>query len=513
MKRLLTLVLAILMAMSVAISASAEARVTWGENPEPVTLKLFADCTWLPYDSFDGIIPQWIEEQTGIKLELTKATDSNQIVLMVAGGDIPYDLVMTDSSTMFREMSSSDMCYAFDELIAQYVPNWEVPEVTQNMNRYYSSDEHYYMLKNYFNTVDEINAAGSISINTNGFYFRRDIFDTLGIETVPTTLEGVMEMLAKVKEQYPDMTPMVFQHRNYNAFASFAGLDVDFPTDAEGNLVYVMSDPNFKEFYSAINQMYRAGYISKENFSFNSDEQMYQFMTDGTGFMFASFGLDESVYNAYVQSGNAEASLQMLPLMDNYKRTFAVSGWAGCFIPKSCSNPEAAIKLIAFMKDGDNRIAAQAGVYGTDWTWDENGVFQALDRYNEAKAAGAIDQTYTGVGFLLSASDYISEGKVGYSTASDNVKAILDDACARSNFSNLVGLAVPESNSDEAIIKTNLDDLKTEYFPIVCMAESDEEFEAKFTEMMDEAEKIGLSAYNAWLSAKYVSLCEEFGGK
>lgn len=49
MKRLLTLVLAILMAMSVAISASAEARVTWGENPEPVTLKLFADCTWLPY--------------------------------------------------------------------------------------------------------------------------------------------------------------------------------------------------------------------------------------------------------------------------------------------------------------------------------------------------------------------------------------------------------------------------------------------------------------------------------
>ena len=56
------------------------------------------------------------------------------------------------------------------------------------------------MLKNYFNTVDEIKAAGSISVNTNGFYFRRDIFDTLGIETVPTTLEGVMEMLAKVKE-------------------------------------------------------------------------------------------------------------------------------------------------------------------------------------------------------------------------------------------------------------------------------------------------------------------------
>lgn len=513
MKRLLTLVLAIMMALSVAVGATAEARVTWDENPEPVTLKMFADCTWLPYDSFDGIIPQWIEEQTGIKLELTKATDSNQIVLMVAGGDIPYDLVMTDNVTMFREMSSSDVSYAFDELIAEYVPNWEVPEVEQNLNKYYSSDDHYYMLKNYFNTVDDIKAAGSIAINTNGFYFRRDIFDTLGIETVPTTFDGVMEMLAKVKEQYPEMTPMVFQHRNYSAFATFAGLDTGFPTDAEGNLVYMFSDPTFKDYYSCINQMYRAGYITAENFSFNSDEQMYQYMTDGSGFMFSGYGLDESVFDAYVKSGNPDASLQLMPLMDNYKRTFDVAGWAGCFIPKGCTNPEAAIKLIAWMKDGDNRIASQAGVYGTDWTWDENGVFQSLDRYKEAQAAGAIDQTYTGVAFLLCVSDYISEGKVGYSTASDNAKAILDDACARSNYSNLIGLATPEANSDEAIIKTNLEDLRKEYFPIICMAESDEEFEAKYAEMMDEAEKIGLSDYNAWLSAKYVSLCEEFGGK
>lgn len=513
MKRLLTLVLVILLAMSVTVSAAAEARVTWGENPEPVTLKLFADCTWLPYDSFDGIIPQWIEEQTGIKLELTKSADNKQIALMVAGGDIPYDLVMTDNSNIFREMSSSDVSYAFDELIAQYVPNWEVPEVEQNLNKSYSSDDHYYMLKNYFNTVDDIKAAGSLGVNTNAFYFRRDIFDTLGIETIPTTLDGVMDMLAKVKEQYPDMTPMVFRPGNYNAFATFAGLDVVFPKDAEGNLVYIMGDPTFKEFYSSINQMYRAGYISKENFSFNSDEQMYQFMTDGTGFMFAGYGLDESVYDAYVKSGTPDASLQMMPLMDNYKRTFDVCGWAGCFITKSCNNPEAAIKLIAWMKDGDNRIASQAGVYGIDWTWDENGVFKSLDRYNEAQAAGALDQTYTGVAFLLCVSDYISEGKIGYSTGSDNVKAILDDACVRSDFTNLVGLAVPEPNTDEAIIKTQLDDLQKEYFPIVCMAESDEEFEAKFAEMMNEAEKIGLADYNVWLSAKYVSVCEEFGGK
>lgn len=513
MKKMATVLLVIVMLMTaVAPAAFAEGRVVWPENPEPKTLTFFADCSWLPFDTLDGIIPQWIKEVTGITVDMTKSTDDNQVVLLVASGDLP-DLLMTDKTDIFRELSSPEMCYAFDELIAEYIPNWEVPQPEKALNGYYSEDDHYYMLKNYFNTAEEIKAAGSIAVNNPGFYYRTDIFANLGIDAVPTDFDGVMAMLAAVKEQYPDMVPMVFQHRNYSAFSTFVGLDRTMPLDENGNLVHEMSAPQFKAFLSTINQMYRAGYILEENFSYNSDEQMYQHMTNGDGFMFSGYGLDEQVFDAYVKSFDPNAQLQLMPLMDNYNVTFGVDGWAGTFITKTCSDPEAAIKLIGWLKDGDNALASQAGVYGIDWTWDENGVFQPLERYLEAQKAGAVDQTYTGVAFLLGASSYVSEGIVSYATASENVRAILDESTQRATFSNVVGLVQPIANSDEAIIKTNLSGLMTEYFPIVCMSATEEDFETNFAAMMEEADAIGIAQLNAWLTENYAALCEQFGAK
>ena len=511
MKKFLTTLLAALMLLTLlAPSVLAEGRVDWGEAPEAKKLTLFADCTWLPYDTLDGIIPQWITEETGITVELIKATDSNQIVMLVASGDLP-DMIMTDNANMFRELSNSDMCYSYNELIEQYVPNCEVPEVEQNMNAYYSEDGNYYMLKNYFNTIEEIEAAGGLAVNNNQFYIRTDIFEAMGETEYPSNTEELMALLGRVKEQYPDMIPMVFQHRNYGAFASLVGLDLGMPKDADGNPVHQMSAPQFKDYLSVINQMYRAGYILEENFSFNSDEQMIQYMSNGQGFMFSSFGLDDATYTGYVRNADPEASLDQLPLMDNYARTFSVSGWAGTFITKDCADPEAAIKLIAWLKDGDNKYGSWCGVKGADWDWDENGNFVALERYAEAKANGAVDPTYTGVGFLLSATDYICEGVVGYATYSERVRAILDDSCARADFSNVWGLVSPVADSEEGVIYSELSDLMIEYFPIVCMSQTDEEFEANFAEMMGEADAIGIATYNAWAAETYAALCEQFG--
>ena len=59
MKKFLTTLLAALMLLTLlAPSVLAEGRVDWGEAPEAKKLTLFADCTWLPYDTLDGIIPQ-----------------------------------------------------------------------------------------------------------------------------------------------------------------------------------------------------------------------------------------------------------------------------------------------------------------------------------------------------------------------------------------------------------------------------------------------------------------------
>ncbi len=512
-KRFLCILMAAVMALVFSLPAAlAEDRVTWPENPEEKTLTLFADCTWLPFDTLDGIVPQWIKEQTGISIDMTKATDSNQISLLIASGDLP-DLIMTDNQNIFRQLSASDMCYSYTDLIAQYVPNWDVPEVEQRMNAYYSQDGKYYMLKNYFNTIDQILAATTPGPNNDQFHVRGDIYEALG-RPEATDEEGFMNLLALVKENYPDMVPLVFQARNYSAFATIVGLDRNMPTDADGNYVHEMSDPKFRDFLRVINNCYRAGYITEENFSFSTDEQQMQFVSDGSAFMITNYAQnDEKVFSALVQQTDPDAWFEQLPLMDNYNRTISVTGWAGCFISKNCSDPEAAIRLIAWLKDGDNKISSQMGVKGIDWYYDEDGVLQMGDRYVEAQNAGSIDRTYTYVSFLLSASDYLSESSINYTGGTEQAREIYKQIRDRANWSNVVGMCEPTSDSDEGIIKSQLTDLMTEYFPIVCMSESDEEFDANFNKMMEEADAIGIDKLNTYLTNTYNDLCEEFGTK
>jgi putative aldouronate transport system substrate-binding protein len=512
-KRFLSILMALTLVMALAAPmALAEDRVTWPETPEEKTLTLFADCTWLPFDTLDGIVPQWIKEKTGISIDMTKATDSNQISLLIASGDLP-DLIMTDNQDIFRQLSDSNLCYSYTDLISQYVPNWQVPEVEQKMNAFYSQDGKYYLLKNYFNTIDEIMKAPTPGPNNDQFHVRGDIYEALG-RPKATDEEGFMNLLATAKEKYPDMVPMVFQARNYAAFATIVGLDRNMPTDANGNYVHEMSDPKFRDFLRVINNCYRQGYIKEENFSFNTDEQQMQFVSDGSAFMITNFAQnDEKVFSALVQQSNPDAWFEQMPLMDNYKRTVSVTGWAGCFISKNCSDPEAAIKLIAWLKDGNNKIASQMGYEGTDWYIDDQGILQLGDRYKEAQAAGSVDRTYTYVSFLLSASDYLSESSINYTGGTDQAREIYKELRDRSNWSNVVGMCSPAATSDEGIIKSKLTDLMTEYFPIVCTSADDAAFDANFNKMMEEAKNIGIDQLNAYLTKTYADLCAQFGTK
>ena len=270
----------------------------------------------------------------------------------------------------------------------------------------------------------------------------------------------------------------------------------------------------YNDILKLINNCYRAGYILEENFSFSTDDQQMQFVSDGSAFMITNFAQnDEKVFTALVKQTNPDAWFEQMPLMDNYNRTISVTGWAGCFITKNCSDPEAAIKLIGWLKDGKNKYASQMGVEGVDWWLDENGVIVLGERYLEAQDAGAIDRTYTYVSFLLAASDYLSESSINYAGGTEQARQLYKDVRDRANWSNVLGMCDPAGTSDEGIIKSKLTDLMSEYFPIVCMSATDEEFEANFSKMLEEADAIGIKTLNTYLTKTYAELSEQFGTK
>lgn len=476
----------------------------------PKTLELFVDWTWMEYDTFEGGVAQdYLREMTGVTVEMNKATDSEQLNLLIASGDLP-DMIACSSSSKVSRLSDPDLCYPLQELIDAYVPQWEISEVEKNINSYFSTDGNYYMLKNEYNTAEEIKAASNLGINFGQFLVRDDLYEDLGRPAVKTK-EDFFALMEKVTQTWPGMQPLVFNPRESSAFGSLVGFDTTRPMK-DGKLVMAISDPTYREMLLTVNELYRAGYITKENFSYTSDEQTFQNLYAGNVFMVTHFaGNDEQSMTAKLQAALPEATIEQLPLLDNFKYTMPVSGWAACFITRNCEDPETAIKLLYWAKQQENATALIYGYPGIDWEYDEIGNIVTLDRYNQSMANGTAVTDYREMAFPLSASNYITIYNGYYASATEKTRAIFDDAVSRTTFSNAIDLAYPKADTDLRYMYDDISSLADEYYSKLCTADSEEAFNALWDEMMAEAESIGLAEVDKYLSTTYAEVCEILG--
>ena len=511
MKRIIAILLSCMLLLSA--SAVAERNELFSDLPEQVELTLWVDWNWVGFDSYEGgICQEWMIDQTGIKINMNKAIDSEQLSMMISSGDLP-DLVVCSSAAKVRALSDSAVCYPLQELIDQYVPEWEISDVEKQMNAYYSTDGNYYMLKNEYNTAEDIAKASNMALNFGQFHMRNDIYKALGSPKLENE-EDMFALLAMVKEKYPDMQPVVFNPREYSAFGTLVGFDNTRPTDGEGHLVMPVSDPTYREMLRVINRMYREGYISKENFSYTSDEQAFQQWYAGNVFMVTHFaGNDEQTFQAKIREAVPDAEVVQVPLMDKWTYTVPVSGWASMFITRSCSNPEAAIKMLYWAKQRDNALALTYGVPGIDWKWDENGNLTMLDRYTEHQEIGDTETFYKELGYMLSATDFVSIYLGYYAAATDATRAIFDEAVKRATISNVIDLSYPASDSDEGFIYDDISSLTNERFSEICTAESEEAFDEAWDKLAADAESAGLTDINTYLTDTYAALCERMGAQ
>src|SRR5690625_3323027 len=141
-KRMLGLIISFLMVIAVLVACS-----NTEENPnnggtsknsnntentnetdgsdEVVTLDLFVDQSWWPLKDWSGPIPEEITKRTGVKLNITVASDEQQLPIMIASKSFP-DLVVTN--LQFERMSDAELSYDWQSLIDQYVPEFEIDQ-------------------------------------------------------------------------------------------------------------------------------------------------------------------------------------------------------------------------------------------------------------------------------------------------------------------------------------------------------------------------------------------------
>lgn len=498
MKKLLSLVLTLALTLSLCAIPAAQAE-------EPITLTMFVDEPWWMYNDWSGTMPQWFTEQTGITFDVTVCADTNELDLMVASGTCP-DIVVTSK---FNIMSNEYVCYDWDTLIDQYIPDWQVHPAYKFVNQGVDGKQYTIMVgwsADYeYDQYPEVNPEGECATA------RTDILEAvlakLGIEKI-TTVDELEAAFAACKELYPDVTPYTFNPTWNNwVYALYGAANSGF-VDKDGRAQLWINQPELKNALMTLNRWCRNGYLLAENYGWTSTNTQKEWAMGGKAFVCAALTNNSDNLDAACKQAGLE--YRWTPVTDIYTDDSTVwttsTGWRGFFITKNCSNPEAAIKAARFLYSKDTAYPMLWGIEGTDWQWNDD---HTLATFN-----------YTADDLDFKKERQLYWGWLGHDGISNNM-AYAANAKTRqglkwvgsiTNRNPVLGLVMNsmDNESKEYVIYQQLVELEENYSAKIATAPSEEEAEALYNEMLKTAHDLGAGTLEDWANEQYPTLNEAY---
>lgn len=491
-KRMLALVMAAVMVTPFAAQITVQAE----ETPK---LTIFVDETWWPYDTWEGAVPEEFEARVGVDIEVIRAADDNQLALMVSSGDMP-DIIC---SWRYQYLADSAVCYPLDELMAEYPEIEFAPDKTyQFVNT--TADGHFYTIGCGFSPDYEYAEWDKVLTEGPGFMYRQDIADELGLKF--ETLEDLDAAFAAVKEAYPDMTTCAFNciHK-FGWLMQQMGLKSSEYVEAEdGTLQWWLQQDGLLDYYKKVNEWYRNGYITAENFAYQSEDETKEICVSGNAF--ANFGYDNHADNfnvAITANGDAYSySLITNAISEDRAQYNTSAGGRGLYITKSTENVEAAYKTLAYAYSDEGMKLLMWGIEGEDYTVDEAGYPNfTYDFQGDNSVLQPRGLKYWGWLVHNNIVTSIAEANVDSQTAEAR-KSLSEDV----EVNPVIGMIRFETDSAEANIKAKLDEMVNNQQTNIFMAESEEACVAAYEEMMKLADQIGMDKLVEYANATYPEL-------
>lgn len=476
--------------------ASAANQSVGSGNDEIVQLTLFINHSWYPVREWKGTIAEEITRRTGVKLDVTVATDDQQLPLMIASGDLP-DLVFT-----LREprLENSEMSYAWNELIEQYAPDFELDQARIAVNT--AQDGNVYTVLNAFATPEEweSNPYALGSDGNPGIAVRQDILDELGIDQI-TTLDEFTSALELVKNQYPDMVPMTM---DIEWIPQYFKMQFGIPPhsswhEQDGELRHVITHPNMLDFYKFMNSLYRNGYVLAENFTYSNDQIDDEYATTGRAFAHShTVSIAEADMAKAANQGN-DYTFTMLPsiLTDQAYNLSTGTGFSGVYITKNNRNPAKSIEFLKFLASKEGKELVMFGIEGEHWEWHEDGYPIFHYDVNDADYVNS-----EGLKWWYLYSDAIVEGLRGYVPGTQTTKA-LQEIKEITEYKPSIGMVKIEDGTNERVIFDKIDEMVINEQIKIYLAESEEAAEQAYANMLKIAEDIGLRDLESWATEEY----------
>ncbi len=517
MKKIITVFLSVIMAVSLlgcgkpktdndttapAVATSEAEDETSSTSAEPVKLTLFVDESWWPYDTWKGAIPEEFNKRCGVDIQVTRAADDKQLPVMVASGDMP-DLIC---SYRYQYMADSNISYALDDLHAKYPEvSFDVDPAYQFVNKV--SDGHYYTIGCGYAPSNEYTKYNKILTEGTGFMVRKDIMDKMGLSI--NKLEDLDTVFAKVHEAYPDMTTCDFNcNHMFGWLMMQMGLKRDGYYNNNGQLEWYLRQDGLLDYYKKVNEWYRNGYITAENFAYQSEDDTKEDCVSGKAF--ANFGYDNHAdnYNTAITANGDKYSFQLITdaISENCKMYDTNCGGRGLYISKSCKNVETAFKTLAYAYGDEGMKLLMWGIDGEDYKLDADGYPTfTYDFQGDNTVLQPRGLKYWGWlvhnGIVTSIAEANSDSQTA--TARKNLTAYVER-------DPVIGMIRFETDSDEGNIKAKLDEMIKNQQINIFMAESEEACEAAYNDMIKTAEDIGMKQLEDYGNSKYPELKSQY---
>ncbi len=385
-------------------SSSSSSVAAESDSPfnEPGTLPIVKDGTitlsiFCPgngeYSWADNDQTPLVEQMTGIKLDWNIAASSDnvrdKISTMFASGDMT-DIILTGVGNANRYDKASEAMFGAQGLILpleQYLDTVSVGykaafEKMDGMREYITTpDGHIYSLPN----VD-----GSLHVQYNmKLWLNNQWLENLNLQ-VPTTTQEFYEVMKAFKEQDANGNGDPNDEIPLSTVSSGAGTQVDgflmapFQLTPETNKLYVDNgtvkyapvQDGYREGLRYLNTLYSEGLLNPESFTWNKDAQVN---LNEAG--------DVAVIGAFLaQRPGYACDLSTEPFSKKWEQYQSLAPLAGpsgqriaawnpyvqyqtgmTFISSSCSNPEAAFRLIDWLATNEGSMLSAIGVEGEDW--------------------------------------------------------------------------------------------------------------------------------------------------
>lgn len=509
---------------------------------EPVTLTIFAPANG-EYSYLDNIQVQELEEKTGIHLEWQVAATSDnvrdKIGTLFASGDMP-DIILTGVSASNRYDKGTEAMFGAQGLVLplnEYIDTVSVGYKTafdemDGMNEYVTTpDGNIYSLPN----VD-----GSLHVQYNMKLWINTVWlDNLGLK-MPETTEEFYEVLKAFKEYDANGNGDSNDEIPLSTVVSGAGTQLDgflmnpFQLTPETNKLYVDNSSvtyspvqdNYKAGLKYLNKLYSEGLINPESFTQDRNNQV-NVNESGKDCVIGAFLAQRPGYacdlDTYPENSKKWEQYQSLPPLKGPSGK-AIASWdpyvmyqtGMTFISSTCSNPEAAFRLIDYLATEEGSMRSAIGIEGVHWNPAKEGELglngePAIYTVTDADAA---NQTLGQLAGLIRTPEMVNGATTNQNPYAADVRPIIGRQLVMYNASLehekvrqplesvMPDLYMSEENAAEmSLLKTSVQDTQKEMMTQFIVGSKD--IDGDWESYKSALENVGLSRYLELLQEAY----------